>query len=562
MAKNYVSTDRLTPFLMPPSVLDWLPVDHLAWFLLDVVDKLKAKTRLLHQRHPNWGPGRAAYDPEMLLTLLLYAYCTGTRSSRRIEATCKVDVAYKVITANRVPDHTTIARFHAENAAMIADLHSDILALCAAAGLDTVGEVSLDGTKMRAAASLRANRTKEQLEKELAELKAAAGEKLAELYRQALAADAAEDARLGDARGDELPPHLLDPQSREAHLDSALEVLVQRHDQGLDDERQRRSEMTERKKATARRAAQVDPQCTTHQQPSLPQAEADLEVAKAQAEAATAHRRAVEEQANAEGRKPGGQAPDLERGVAAAEAQLARAAEEDARRAAQERINTTDPDSAVMLDHTGRYLQGYNAQAVVSADQIIIASAVTNCASDVGQYQPMVNLALDNLERAGVDGAITLVTADAGYASTANFTAPGPERLIATGKAHKLRRQLDEDGYRVGDPPEDASAIDAMTHRLLTEEGRAAYAKRQYTVEPVFSHIKEARGYRRFTRRGLKGANDEWQLLVLTHNLLKLFRRQQAVATTAFSGLLAALRGSAGQTLANGFWLASAPTAA
>jgi transposase len=562
MAKNYVSTDRLTQFLMPPSIMDWLPEDHLALFLMNVVDKLKAKTKVLHQRHPNWGPGRAAYDPVMLLTLLLYAYCSGTFSSRRIEAACKVDVAYKVITANTVPDHTTISRFRADNAKDVAKLHTEILALCAAAGMDTVGQVALDGTKIRADASLKANRTKKQIQHELGELKAAAEKKAAELLRNADAADAEEDGRLGESQGDELPQHLVDPTSREAHLDQALQLLGQRHEEALDTEREERAEKTGRRVQTARRATRIEPRLTTHEQPSLPQAEADLEVAREQAEAVKAHRQAVEDDARAEGRKPGGQSPDLDRGVAGAEAQLGEAKEQDARRAEQEKVNTTDPDSAIMVDHSGRFVQAYNAQAVVTEDQLIVAGAVTNCAADVGQYQPMVRLALDNLEQAGIAGTLTLVAADAGYSSIANFTAPGPARLIATTKAYKLRLQLTEDGYRVGDPPEGASAIDAMTHRLLTEEGVAAYAKRQCTVEPVFGQIKENRGYRRFLRRGINGANDEWQLLAMTHNLLKLFGRQRGSSAPAVSRTLKAYRRMPGGIPTNSFCPAPAPTAA
>ncbi|HEU5003770.1 MAG TPA: transposase [Actinomycetota bacterium] len=549
MAKHYVSTDRMTPFLMPPSLLDWLPPDHLAWFVLSVVDKLKQKTWKLHGRHPNWGPGRAAYDPEMLLTLLFYAYCTGVYSSRAIEAACKVDVAFRVIAANQVPDHATIARFRAEQAPQIRALFSDILMLCQAAGLTIAGTVALDGTKIRARASLRANRTKKQIAKELAELKAEATKKAAELVSQGELADAEDDQRLGQSRGDELPEHLIEPGSREAHLNAALELVNQRHADALDAERQGLAERTERRRETARRAPRVDPRLTTRDQPTLPEAEADLEVAKEQAEAVKARRQAVEAEAAAQGRKPGGRHPNLDRGVAAAQAQLAEAAAQDAARAAEEKINTTDPASAIMVDQAGRYLQAFNAQALVSSDQIIVGAQVTTCAADTGSYQPMVVLGLANLELAGITDSFDLVLADAGYLSTANLTAAGPPRMIATSKAYKLRHQQAEEGYRVGDPPEGCSPIDAMTHRLLTEEGVAAYAQRQYIVEPVFGQIKWNRHYRQFLRMGEQGANDEWILLAMCNNLLKLYGKKHSprmrhgkAGSPATSGALRSLR--------------------
>lgn len=155
---------------MPPSLQDWLPHDHLVWFVLDVVERVD--TSELHARHPNVGAGRRAYDPDMLLALLIYAYCTGIRSSRQIERLCEVDVAYRVICANVVPDHTTIARFRQVYQEQAVRLFTDVLILCQAAGLTSVGVVAVDGTKMGANAALRANRTREQIEAEVAKMMA------------------------------------------------------------------------------------------------------------------------------------------------------------------------------------------------------------------------------------------------------------------------------------------------------------------------------------------------------------------------------------------------------
>jgi hypothetical protein len=172
------------------------------------------------------------------------------------------------------------------------------------------------------------------------------------------------------------------------------------------------------------------------------------------------------------------------------------------------------------------FIQGYNTQAVVSEDQLILAARVTNCGADVGQYKPMVDAAMANLAAAGIDQPIGCVLADAGYLSTDNLTTDGPDRLIATSKSWKLRRKARTDGYLTGPPPSNACPIDAMTHRLLTRQGATTYAKRQHTVEPVFGQIKENRGFRRFRRRGLAAVNAEWLFVAITHNLLKMMTGQ------------------------------------
>src|SRR5437764_11995263 len=141
MALSYLPVDRSQPFLLPPDMAEWLPASHLVWFVLDVVAKVD--TSSLHARHPNAGPGRRAYDPEMLLALLIYAYCSGQRSSRAIERLCEVDVASRISCANRAPAHTTIARFRQDHQPDAIRLFTDVLVLCAAAGLARVGIVSV-----------------------------------------------------------------------------------------------------------------------------------------------------------------------------------------------------------------------------------------------------------------------------------------------------------------------------------------------------------------------------------------------------------------------------------
>ncbi|MGH2467588.1 MAG: transposase [Candidatus Limnocylindrales bacterium] len=215
MGYNFRAVERDQAYLMPPSLRDWLPDDHLAWFVLDVVDALDLAAIRARYRADGWGA--PAFDPALMTALLLYAYASGERSSRRIEARCRTDVAYRVICANEVPDHATIARFRADHAAALGALFHDVLRLCAAAGLGQLGLIAIDGTKLAADASARANRAAPALEAEIGALLA-----------EAAAVDAAEDATSGpEQRGDELPPALADRPSRLARLLEARRQLTE-----------------------------------------------------------------------------------------------------------------------------------------------------------------------------------------------------------------------------------------------------------------------------------------------------------------------------------------------
>lgn len=169
------------------------------------------------------------------------------------------------------------------------------------------------------------------------------------------------------------------------------------------------------------------------------------------------------------------------------------------------------------------WLQGFNAQAAVNADQIVVACAVTQEHNDVAQLVPMMGAVAANATAAGIEEKIGTVLADAGYWSEANATAAGPDRLIATSKDWKQRRAAREMGTTTGPAPEGASTLEAMEHRLRTVEGAAAYGQRSCTVEPVFGQAKENRGIRRFMRRGLAAAESEWALVCATGNILKLY---------------------------------------
>jgi transposase len=205
MAYNFLACDRDQAFLLPPDVRDWLPADHLAWFVLDVVDQLDLGPFLKAYRAD--GHGRAAYEPRMLLAVLLYGYCTGVRSSRQVEHRCQEDIAFRVLAGNSTPDHVTIARFRVRHEQALAGLLVASLKLRSAARMVRLGLIALDGTKIEANAATAANRTHAHLEAQVAELLARAAE-----------ADRAEDREHGAARGGELPRALAGRAERLARL--------------------------------------------------------------------------------------------------------------------------------------------------------------------------------------------------------------------------------------------------------------------------------------------------------------------------------------------------------
>jgi transposase len=192
VAQNFLPCDREQELLLPPSLREWLAEDHLAWFVLDVVAELDLERFYAAYRRDGWGA--AAHDPEMMVGLLVYAYAIGERSSRALERRCREDVAFRVITANHVPDHATVARFRVRHEAALGDLFGQVLGLCADAGLVSVGVVAVDGSKFAASASDRAVHSYDQIAREIGE--------------EAGRIDAGEDELHGPARGDELPEHL------------------------------------------------------------------------------------------------------------------------------------------------------------------------------------------------------------------------------------------------------------------------------------------------------------------------------------------------------------------
>lgn len=504
MAFDYVRANRYQELLLPTCMADWLEEGHLAWFVIEVVAKLDTAT--LHDRHPNDGVGRPAYDPDMMLALLLYAYATGIRFSRRIEAACRTDAAFRVITGGLTPDHATIARFVVDHEAAMAGLFVSGLRLCSAAGLIDLSWVAIDGTKMGADAALRSNRSAEWIRAQVeALIKATKDSETAEPGAPEPGADPLSAAQIRGAK------------ARLARLEQALAV-IEAEDAAEAEEVAAKTEHAAEEAAEGRKLRGRKPKDPPA---ALARARADLAGAEARLRAKTQARAA----AAAAGRPIGPEGY----GIARAEQARDRAAQalEKATAAAAEapppprKANVTDADSRIMKTRKG-FLQGYNAQAAVDANQIVVGQLVSQDTNDVQLLAPMLKT-LDEAIAAGViPDEIDKILADAGYWSDDNAKL-ARNLLIATLKDWKQRKAAREAGTTTGDPPEGASLLEAMEHRLRTAEGAAAYAKRSSTVEPVFGNGKENRGFTKFRRRGLAAAQSEWAFMSLTQNIAKLF---------------------------------------
>jgi transposase len=461
MSKTYREYEPDQMLLLPPNMREWLPENHLALFISDVVDELDLSP-ILDVYEEGDGRGYPPFHPRLMVKLLVYAYCKGKPSSRKIEQATHDEVPYRVLAAGQHPDHDTIAAFRKRHLSALAGLFMQVLRLCQEAGLVKLGHVALDGTKIKANASKhkamsygRMCEKEQELEREVAAL-----------LKEAEAADAADDVKYGNGkRGDELPAELARRESRLKKIRAAKAAL----------------EVQAREQAAAKVA----------------------EVQRRLAER--------EQQEKESGRKPPGRPPalpDVEQAKPEAKAQR----------------NFTDPESRIMKDGASHgFEQSYNAQAAVDgAGQIIVAADVTQQTNDKQQLVPMFSQVKENVGRMPKRGS-----ADAGYFGEEQLT---DENL----KDRELyvppdRQSHGKDGKADGKPNSPQTPLaKRMRRRLSSVAGRAIYKMRKAIVEPVFGQIKECRGFRRFSFRGLVNVSAEWKLIALTHDLLKLFQAELA----------------------------------
>ncbi|GFM20042.1 Transposase [Mycobacterium sp. PO1] len=530
---------------MPPSVREWLPEDHLAFFVLDVVAELDLSAFYAAYRID--GRGGSVYDPAMMLSVLLYAYCTGERSSRRIERRLLEDVAVRVVAVNQQPDHATLARFRRRHQDAIAELFGQVLRLCVRAGLVDAGMVAIDGTKIAANASFFANRDQEALRAELGgsgpqDCAAAARRVADQVLAEAEQVDAAEDDQGENAHVRRMPAQWAGGRDRRSRIRAALDEL----------ESQKAKDFETRMAERARKEIELGHKLT--------------------------------------GPKP---------------------STDTARRARPRRANTTDPHSRIIPQASKGALQGYNAQAAATTGHIVLAAEVAATTNDQPHFVPMATAVTDNLAEAGHRGGAGTFVADAGYWTSANGTTDvGAEVLIATRKSawrtadkpddDKLavlarvnrgelsqrqagailgvsytwvrdmtKRYFGRDGQRItrstepepqewmpvierlaageisrraasdhlgvsatrvktmlahirGEITDPTVARKAMNDKLAQPDNAALYRKRSVSIEPVFGNIKANLGFRKFALRGHAGVHSEWRLICTVHNLLKL----------------------------------------
>jgi transposase len=406
------------------------------------------------------GSGSASYHPSMLLALLVYGYATGVFSSRKLERSTYDSVAFRFIAANDHPDHDTIAAFRRRFIKEIEAVFVQVLVMAQEMGVLKMGAIALDGTKLHANASRHSAMSYDHALKIEAQLKA----EVAELLARAEAADQAD-----------LPDGLSIPEELERREDRLARIAEAKA------------------KIEARAKARFEREQAEH----------------------LAKLTAREAKAKATGRKPGGKPP-------APPTQGPRP---------EDQINFTDEDSRIMPVAGGGFDQCYNAQAAVAAGSLlVVATHLTQAANDKQQVEPVL-AKLQNLPDAL--GAPSALLADTGYFSADNVQACEAskiEPLIAMGRQPHyapLAERLAPDPDTPPDASPDASKtptpVEAMAHRLKTPEGKALYALRKQTPEPVFGIIKSVMGFRQVSLRGLDKVKGEWDLVTMSWNLKRLF---------------------------------------
>ncbi len=447
---------------MPPSVQDWLPEEHLARFVVEVVSKLD-----LHElTMPYAGVGSEAFNPEMLLAMLFYGYATGVFSSRRLEQATHDSIAFRYIAANTHPDHDTIANFRKRFLKELQPLFVQILLLAKTLGFLKLGKISLDGSKIQANASKHsalswghAVELEQQLKEEVARLMAMA-----------------EAADVEVPEGMKIPEEL---KRRDVRLKAIAEAKVKLE-----------------QRAAERHAAE----------------QAEYEAKKEKREAA-----------RASGKSPRGPEP--------------KAPEPGVRNSDQ--INLTDEESRIMPGSGGKHFQqAFNVQAGVDTETMLVVTAhVTQHANDKLEVEPTLK-ALEQLPE--TLGKVEAVLADTGYRSVTNTKLCHAANMTPY-IAGALESHHPPVEQRFTEPPAlaaDADIVEAMDHRLATVAGRAIYAQRKSTVEPVFGIIKSVLGFRQFHLRGLDAASGEWTLVTMAWNLKRIFNMMCAKTRTAATACL------------------------
>jgi transposase len=453
MGKTYRPWNPNQQYLFSPSVQDWLPEKDMVYVLLDVVSgfDITAITQKYEQEKRGFPP----YHPRMMLSLLLYSYCRGIFSSRKIMQACRERI--KVIVGDDIPNFRTISDFRKLHLKELQQLFVQVLQLCQEAGLVKLGHVALDGTKIKANASRHKAMSYGRMLKEEKRLT----EEIKQLFEKAESIDRQEDNEYGpESCGDELPEELARRESRLKRIQEAKKALE----------------------------------------------------AKARAAAQEAQKQHEQEDSKTDDKPKRGRKRKAVSDIPADNKQY----------------NFTDPESSIMKANNKGWDQCGNAQAAVdSTNQIIVACDVTGQSNDKQQFEPMLKQAQDNVGR---DKKIKAASADSGYYSETNVKFAEDKKIDAYIATKRTKHNDPAMKFPCGRPPKDLTVKEKMARKLRTRKGRETYSKRKSIVEPVFGQIKGARGFIQFSLRGLDKMRGEWAIVCLTHNLLKLFRAQCAIA--------------------------------
>lgn len=445
---HFKPIQRDTNYLFPPSMNDWLPEQHLARFIVEIVEQLDLKA----MERVYGTSGSAPFHPALLLSILVYGYATGVFSSRKLENATYDSVAFRFVAANEHPDHDTLNTFRKRFLGQIEVLMVQVLMIARTMGVLNLGRIALDGSKLKANASKHSALSYGHIKQLEVQLQA-------EVKKLMALAEAADNEKIPD--GMNVPEEIA---RREDRIKAIGEAKVKIE-----------------KRAKERHAEE--------------EAEYNAKVAKR------------EEKSKQNGKPPRGKAP-----VAPVEG----ARDND-------QINLTDEESRIMKVSGGGFEQCYNGQLAVDMDSMLIVNTDTvQACNDKQQIQP----ALERL--AGLPdalGKLEHLVADTGYCSEANVKACVAQKvipLIAVGREHHHPEPM----ARFTEPPplkEDATEMEGMRHLLLTMAGRALYAQRKCTVEPVIGIIKSVLGFRQFSLRGLENVKGELNLVAMAWNLKRMF---------------------------------------
>lgn len=514
--KSYRPWTPDQPFLMPPNPGDWLPEDHLARFVLELIREidLSGIERPIQSKDPR---GERPYDPRMVMALLVYGYCTGVMSSRKIERKTYEDVAFRYLAGGQHPEFSTICTFRRTHLAAVEDLFRQVVRLAREAGLVKMGHVSLDGSKVDANASKHKAMSYDRMQTDERRLEA----EIRDLLARAEDQDRADDARLGAGVPEtDLPGELKRREDRLARIRAAKAALE------ADARETRAAQLREQ----AQRAREVAAACDDPVEQERVERRAERRDA-----AAAALTAAEDDEPSGPGSAsgaPGEPGPPSDAGPsttgaapaggAAGEVQARelpvhrpKVTRDGAPKASAQR-NFTDPDSRIM-ERGGQFTQAYNGHIAVDDEwHVIVGQGASNQAPDTEYFIPM-------LERVQITvGKLPeKATADAGFWSPEN---------AAWAEDHGVDAYISTQRQRHGAPPTDpadppgpaATPQQQMRHKVSTPAGRAVYRRRKCLPEPVFGQIKQAMGFRRFSMRGLEKARGEWALVCTCHNVRRL----------------------------------------